>query len=103
MQYTSSFAVLRKDIDADTLEIRFTWLSRNESSIYGYMEAVVLSYSGFMSFVKDSFADGRVEYSFHGSLGKEAETCVQGWKDPSRCHKQRRTSSQAGACLSVQL
>lgn len=57
----SSFAALYRDVLADTLEIRFTWLSGNGSGVSGYEETVVLPYSRLTAFVRDSSATGKAE------------------------------------------
>lgn len=57
----SSFAALRRDVAADTLEINFTWLGSTGSGVSGYEETVVLPYSRLVAFVQDSSVTGRAE------------------------------------------
>lgn len=39
-----SFAVLRRDIYAGTLEIAFTWLGGDKNSLFGYQDTIILPY-----------------------------------------------------------
>ena len=57
----SSFAAMYRDTSADTLEIRFTWLTGTGSSISGYEETVMLPYSRLAAFVRDSSVTGKAE------------------------------------------
>lgn len=57
----NSFAALRRDVLADTLEIQFTWLSGDGSGVSGYEETVVLPYGRLAAFVRDSSATGKAE------------------------------------------
>ena len=49
-----SFAVLRRDIPAGTVEIEFTWLNSNGHDISGREETVTLPYDSLMEFVRSS-------------------------------------------------
>lgn len=53
-----SFAVLRRDATADTLEIQFTWLSGSDTHLHGWEETVTLPYTSLASFVEDSTLKG---------------------------------------------
>lgn len=53
-----SFAVLRKDMAADTLSIQFTWLSGGTDHLHGWDEIVTLPYSQLMDFVENSALEG---------------------------------------------
>lgn len=58
----NSFAVLRRDDHAGTVEIDFTWLNSNGCNVIGRLETVVLSYDKLSAFLHDSAAGGSAEW-----------------------------------------
>lgn len=58
----NSFAVLRRDAHADTVEIELTWLNSNGCNVTGRLETVVLSYDKLAVFLHDSAAGGHAEW-----------------------------------------
>lgn len=57
-----SFAVLRMNTYAGTLEIEFTWLNGDGHNISGYQESVAVPYEQFVSFVHNSTMGGPAEW-----------------------------------------
>lgn len=53
-----SFAVLRRDTKADTLEIQFTWLNGSGDGLSGWEETVILPYGRLAVFVEASAQEG---------------------------------------------
>lgn len=53
-----SFAVMRRDAAADTLEIQFTWLNGSGTRRSGWEETVTLPYTQLAAFVEDSAQEG---------------------------------------------
>ena len=53
-----SFAVLRRDTKADTLEIQFTWLSGGGDGLSGWEETVTVPYGRLAAFVRESAQEG---------------------------------------------
>ena len=49
-----SFAMLRRDAYAGTIEVAFTWLEGNENSVSGYQEAITLPYGKMMECLRQS-------------------------------------------------
>lgn len=58
----NSFAVLRRDTHAGTVEIDFTWLNSNGCNVIGRLETVVLSYDKLATFLHDSADGGPAEW-----------------------------------------
>lgn len=58
----NSFAVLRRDAHAGTVEIDFTWLNSNGCNVIGRLETIVLSYDKLAAFLHDSAAGGSAEW-----------------------------------------
>lgn len=50
----SSFAVLRRDTNAGTLEIEITWLSGDGTTVSGYKEIIILPYDQMRTFLNKS-------------------------------------------------
>lgn len=57
VQDIRSFAVLRMNTYAGTLEIEFTWLNGDRNNISGFQQSVVVSYEKFMAFVHQSIVE----------------------------------------------
>jgi len=55
-QDANSFAVLRRDSSAGSVEITFTWLSSSIDAVFGHEETVILPYDKLMAFLRDSAA-----------------------------------------------
>lgn len=53
-----SFAILRRDARADTLEIQFTWLNGGGDRLSGWEETVIVPYSRLAAFVRESAQEG---------------------------------------------
>lgn len=53
-----SFAVLRRDARADTLELQFTWLSGGGRTLTGWEETVTVPYGRLAAFVQESAQEG---------------------------------------------
>lgn len=53
-----SFAILRRDARADTLEIQFTWLNGGGDRLSGWEETVIVPYSQLAAFVRESAQEG---------------------------------------------
>ena len=54
VQDIHSFAMLRRDAYAGTVEIAFTWLEGNGNSVSGYQEAITLPYGRMMECLRQS-------------------------------------------------
>ena len=54
VQDIHSFAMLRRDAYAGTIEIAFTWLEGNGNSVSGYQEAITLPYGRMMECLRQS-------------------------------------------------
>lgn len=54
VQDIHSFAMLRRDAYAGTVEIAFTWLEGNGNSVSGYQEAITLPYGKMMECLRQS-------------------------------------------------
>ena len=54
VQDIHSFAMLRRDAYAGTVEIAFTWLEGNGESVSGYQEAITLPYGRMMECLRQS-------------------------------------------------
>lgn len=54
-----SFAVLRRDTYAGTIEIEITWLSGNGITVSGYMEIIILPYDQMRAFLNKSVYEDR--------------------------------------------
>lgn len=58
-----SFAIMRRNVKEDMLEIQFTWLSGSGDHLHGWEEIVRLPYTSLMAFVSDStLEDGPREW-----------------------------------------
>lgn len=82
-----SFAVLRRDSDAGTLNINFSWLSgRSGGKLEGWEEMITLSYDALVDFVQASAQeDGQKEWK---TLSIEKVTTPQiEFVDKERLHK----------------
>lgn len=53
-----SFAILRRDVRADTLEIQFTWLNGGGDRLSGWEETVIVPYGRLAAFVRESAQEG---------------------------------------------
>lgn len=54
-----SFAVLRRDTYAGTIEIELTWLSGNGISVSGYKETIILPYDQMRAFLNKSTVEDK--------------------------------------------
>lgn len=54
-----SFAVLRRDTYAGTIEIEITWLSGDGIAVSGYQETVILPYSQLVTYLNKSTSEDR--------------------------------------------
>ena len=53
-----SFAVLRRDTNAGTIEIAFTWLGSNGDGVSGYQDTIILPYDKMMECLHESSLKG---------------------------------------------
>lgn len=58
VQDIRSFAVLRRNAHAGTMEIEFTWLGNDGDDVSGYQEIVTLPYDDLMEGVRESVRKG---------------------------------------------
>ena len=52
-----SFAVLRRDTYAGTLEIAFTWLGGDKNSLSGYQDTIILPYDEMVEHLHESVSE----------------------------------------------
>lgn len=53
-----SFAALRRDTNAGTLEIKITWLSGDGTTVSGYKETIILPYEQMTAYLDKSTSEG---------------------------------------------
>ena len=56
-QDINSFAVIRRNTYAETIEIEFTWLSGDSSYVFGYKQTIILPYDKFSVFSREITSD----------------------------------------------
>ncbi len=54
VQDINSFAVFRRNVYDESLEITFTWLSNSSGAVFGHLENIVLPYDKLVAFIRDS-------------------------------------------------
>jgi len=59
VQDIHSFAVLRRDYRAGTVEIELTWLSSDNYSVSGYKETIILPYEQMTTYLNKSILENR--------------------------------------------